>query len=140
MEFYYKFHSEIKVLPIDPVFSNWVDFNTKSPYHPYHKTYHHKLFYKFKELFGHFFFFEIQQLKALEKPSQFPCVHYSFPIVSWLCYCNKNNSHVAILEPKATSANCRRSESTPCEYLKGPATSNRAEENPLRQTGIPVGV
>ena len=47
--------SEIKVLPIDPLFSNWVNFF-------YLKSVYHKLFYKFKQLSGHLFFFDILKI------------------------------------------------------------------------------
>ena len=41
-------HSELKVLPIDPIFSFFFIFNKKSV--------HLKLFYKFKQLEGYLFF------------------------------------------------------------------------------------
>ena len=59
MDIIIRFPSETKVLRMDPVFSSWVNFNNK-------------LFYKFKKLKSHlFFFFEFQKLKALEKKSVF---------------------------------------------------------------------
>ena len=55
-----------KVSPIDPVFSKWVNVNFNK------KFVHHKLFYNFKELYSHlFFFFENQKLQILEKPAGF---------------------------------------------------------------------
>ena len=50
--------SEIKVLPIDPLFSNWVNFFSL-------KSVHHKLFYKFKLLSGHLFFFDILKISFI---------------------------------------------------------------------------
>ena len=60
MEFNYQISQLNKVLPIDPVFSNWVNFN---------KNVHHKLFYKFKSLKADFFFFEFKKLKVFETTS-----------------------------------------------------------------------
>ena len=58
------FPSEINVLPIDPVFSNWANFNKKASIINCSTN--------SKELQGHLFcFFEIQKFKALEKTSQF---------------------------------------------------------------------
>ena len=49
----------------------------------------YKLFVKFRELKGHIFFCKIRMLRFVQKTCQFflfPCVHYSFPTVSWLCF------------------------------------------------------
>ena len=73
-----RFPSEIKVIRIDPVFSNYVNFNKKV-----------FIVNCATKSFKAIYFFKVQKLKALEKTSQFffqfSCVHYSFPTVSWLC-------------------------------------------------------
>ena len=63
----------MKVLPIDPVFSIWVNFNIKVSII--------KCLQIQRALRPSIFFLEIQKLKIFEKTSrfffQFPCVHYS---------------------------------------------------------------
>ena len=84
-----RFPSEIKVLRIDPVFSNWVNFNKKVPI--INCSLNSK---SFKAIC--FFFFQIQKLKVFEKKCQFffqvPCVHCFFLTVKWLFFVLRNQA------------------------------------------------
>ena len=76
-----RFPSEIQVLPIDPVFSNWVNFNKKVSMINFSTN---------SENFKAIFFSKFKRYKFLKKKTcqflfQFHCVHNFFPTVSWLC-------------------------------------------------------
>ena len=79
VEFFLRFPSEIKTLPIDPVFSIWVHVINKAP---------NIIVQKIRRASKHlFFFFEIWKFffKKVSGFLMFTCVHYSFPIFDWLC-------------------------------------------------------
>ena len=72
----------MKVLPIDPVFSNWVNFNIK--------VFITNGFTNSKNFKAIYFFFEIQKLKIFEIKSfffQFSCVHYFFQLYEFISMC-----------------------------------------------------
>ena len=61
------FHSEIKVLPIDPVFSNWVNFHKKVSIINISTN---------SKSVWQFIFFEIQKLKVCEKKTSQFCFSF----------------------------------------------------------------
>ena len=69
------------MLPVDPVFSSWVNVIKKAPVI--------NLSRNSKSLKGIHFFFETGKLIFLKSNSVFflfTCVYYSFLIVSWRCF------------------------------------------------------
>ena len=73
-----RFLSEIRTLPIDPVFSSWAHVIKKAPVINCSRN--------SESLKRIYFFFEIRKFfKKFSGFLMFTCAHYSFPIFDWLC-------------------------------------------------------